>query len=241
LLATAATAFIAATSPGLADFRPDINSAAGWAAKRRGEVTFAVRSDDRLWGRGMDRGAPSASTLKVILLVTHLRAARDRPLSSKDKALLAPMIRKSANEPASALVVKYGAAQIEAVAKRGGMRSFKVRSPWGNSVVTARDFTRFALRMEQLMPARHRVYGMHLLNTITSSQRWGIARAVPAGWTLYFKSGWGSGTGRVDNQVALLKHGEDRIAVAILTTNQGDHAYGRRTLQGVSKRLLRRL
>ena len=241
MLATAAAAFLAATSPGLSGFTPDTNRAEAWAQHRRGVVTFAVRTDDRLWGRGMDRQAPSASTLKAILLVTHLRAARNRALTSKDRAILAPMIRRSANDPASLLVSKYGAKRIVAVARAGGMYSFKLNSPWGNSVVTARDLTRFALRMEQLMPARHRAYGMHLLSTITRSQRWGAAREVPAGWTIYFKSGWGSGTGRVDHQMALLERGTERLTVAILTTDQGDHAYGKRTLQGVAKRLLYRL
>jgi hypothetical protein len=241
LLATAAAAFLAATSPGLANFTPDTNRAEAWASHRRGVVTFAVRTDDRLWGRGVDRGAPSASTLKAILLVTDLRAARNRALTAHDHALLEPMIRKSANDPASFLVSKFGAQRIEAVARKGGMYSFKLNSPWGNSVVTARDLTRFGLRMEQLMPARHRAYGMRLLRTITRSQRWGIAREVPRVWTIYFKSGWGSGTGRVDHQVALLERGSERLTVAILTTDQGDHAYGKRTLQGVAKRLLHRL
>jgi hypothetical protein len=82
---------------------------------------------------------------------------------------------------------------------------------------------------------------MALMRSIVPSQRWGIARHPPTGWVLYFKSGWGSGTGRVDNQVALLERGDEQVAVAILTTSQGDHAYGRRTLEGVARRLLREL
>ena len=38
---------------------------------------------------------------------------------------------------------------------------------------------------------------------------------LPAG--RYFKGGWGSGTGRVDNQVALLVKGDERVSVAVLT------------------------
>ena len=59
------------------------------------------------------------------------------------------------------------------------------------------------------------------------------------GWQLYFKGGWGSGDGEIDHQVALLRGcGDARIAVAILTTAQGSHEYGKRTLQGVATRLL---
>jgi hypothetical protein len=105
--------------------------------------------------------------------------------------------------------------------------------------VTAEDQSRFFLRIDRLLPRRHRGYGMKLLRSIVPSQRWGIAQVVPRGWTLYFKGGWGSGTGRVDHQVALLTRGDERIAVAIVTQWDGTHAYGKETLRGVAKRLLR--
>ena len=63
----------------------------------------------------------------------------------------------------------------------------------------------------------------------------------PDGWRLYFKGGWGSGTGLVDHQVALLREGDDRVAVAVLTTGNPDHVYGQQTLRGVFARLLRGL
>lgn len=241
MVAEALTALVAASSPGLAGWAPSTKAANAFADGRRGTVTFAVRTERELWSRGADRVAPSASVLKAILLVTHLRAARSRALTAKDRALLAPMIRRSANEPASELVARYGARHVEWVARRGGMRRFRLRSPWGSSEVTARDLTRFALAMEDLMPARHRSYGMELLRTVVPSQRWGVAARPPSGWTLYFKSGWGSGTGRVDTQVALLERGNDRVAVAMLATAQGDHTYGRRTLGGIARRLLAKL
>ena len=82
---------------------------------------------------------------------------------------------------------------------------------------------------------------MRLLNRIVRSQRWGIARARPQGWALYFKGGWGDGDGEVDHQVALLRRGGQRVAVAIMTTANPSHAYGKETLRGVAARLLRDL
>ncbi len=76
---------------------------------------------------------------------------------------------------------------------------------------------------------------MGLLNTITPVQRWGIARARPPGWRLYFKGGW------VDHQVALLTRSDQRVSVAILTLHDELHAYGRETLRGIALRLLRGL
>jgi hypothetical protein len=54
---------------------------------------------------------------------------------------------------------------------------------------------------------------------------------------LYFKGGWGSGTGWVDHQVALLTHGDERGSVAILTYHDGSRRYGEETLRGIALRL----
>ena len=51
----------------------------------------------------------------------------------------------------------------------------------------------------------------------------------------------GLGTGRVDHQVALLVKGDQRLAVAVLTADDGTHAAGKQTLEGVFRRLLRGL
>ena len=82
---------------------------------------------------------------------------------------------------------------------------------------------------------------MGLLAHITPSQRWGIGQVQPRGWRLFFKGGWGSGTGLVDHQVALLTRENERVSLAILTYADGSHSYGKETLRGVAKRLLRAL
>ncbi len=82
---------------------------------------------------------------------------------------------------------------------------------------------------------------MRLLETVVPRQRWGVREVAPPGWRLYFKGGWGSGTGAVDHQVALLERGRTRVAIAVLTTAQGTHAYDKETLRGVFERLVRRL
>ena len=67
----------------------------------------------------------------------------------------------------------------------------------------------------------------------------GVARARPRGWQLYFKGGWGAGTDLIEHQVALLRSGAHRVAVAVLTSGNPDRAYGEQTLRGVFARLLR--
>ena len=109
---------------------------------------------------------------------------------------------------------------------------------WGLSRIDAADQARFLLHIDSFVALRHRAYAMDLLSTIAPSQRWGIARVRPPGWRLYFKGGWGSGTGWVDHQVALLTRGDERVSVAILTYLDGSHPYGKETLCGVAQRLL---
>ena len=41
--------------------------------------------------------------------------------------------------------------------------------------------------------------------------------------------------------VCLLTRGDERVSVAILTFEDGSHAYGKETLRGIAKRLLREL
>ncbi len=121
------------------------------------------------------------------------------------------------------------------------MRAFEPAPIWGLSRIDAADQTLFLLHVDGYVPRRHRAYALRLLRTIVPSQRWGIARVRPPGWALYFKGGWGSGSGAVDHQVALLRRGRRRISVAILTTGSPSHEYGKRTLRGVAARLLRGL
>jgi hypothetical protein len=69
-------------------------------------------------------------------------------------------------------------------------------------------------------------------------ERWGIGEVELPGWKLYFKGGWGYGTGLLDHQVALLIRGCARVSIAVLTMYDGSHDYGKATLHGIFRRLL---
>jgi beta-lactamase class A len=236
-----ACALLAPATAEAEKWRPDIDGAAKWADARRGSVTFAVRTPDGLRGRGFDRQVPAASVFKAMLLVTYMWHIGNRELTDADKALLAPMIQRSDNVTATRIRDIVGNAAITRFARRVGMTRFAIAQVWGLSRITVRDQTRFFLYIDQLMPPRHRAYGMRLLRTITPSQRWGMGQAIPEGWRLYFKGGWGSGTGAVDHQVGLLRRRHHRVAVAIFTVNNGSHAYGKATLKGMARRLFKGL
>jgi hypothetical protein len=231
-----------------APWRPGVAAARRYALRRHGLVSFAVRAQDgegrvRVWTFRADRAVPSASVIKAMLLMAYLKRpdVRGRALRADEKALLAPMIRWSSNDAATRVLRLVGEARLARDARRWGMRHFQVRRPWGLSLITARDQTRFWLHYDRLLPRRHRAFGLWLTSHIIPGQRWGIARVVPRHWRLNFKGGWGSGTGLVDHQVGLLRRGHERVAIAVMTMAQDDHLYGQETLRGVAARLLRGL
>jgi beta-lactamase class A len=217
-----------------------VAAARRYAATRPGSVAFAVRTPTRIHGHRLDQVFASTSVVKAMLLVAHLRAARGRRLTARERALLGPMIRASDDAAANAIFVRVGTGGLDRLAETAGMTHFTPASPvWGNTQITARDQTRFFLRLERLLPPRHRAYALTLLRTIVPSQRWGVGKLRLRGWRVYFKGGWGSGTGRIDHQVVLLTRGQERLAVAVLTRGNGSHAVGKQTLEGVFRRLLR--
>ena len=223
LIGVAAPAADAALRP----WRAHVREAAEYAATRAGGVSFGLRTRGGLRGRGVERTVPSASVVKAKLLVAYLRRpdVRRRPLRAGDRALLGPMIRRSDNSAASQVCNILG---------------YPIR-PWGLTPVDVAGQTRFFLHIDRRLPMRHRRYGMRLLRSVVPSQRWGIARVRPRGWALYFKGGWGSGSGWADHQVALLRRGRRRLSVAILITSSPSHEYGNETLRGVAARLVRGL
>lgn len=152
------------------------------------------------------------------------------------------MIRRSDNATATEVRNIVGARPIRRLARDARMRRFRFdRDTWGLSRINAVDQARFFHRYESYVPARHADYARRLLASIVRSQRWGVGRVDTGPWSLRFKGGWGTATGRVNHQVAWLERRDERISLAILTEHNPSHGYGKRTLRGVAERLLREL
>jgi beta-lactamase class A len=223
---------------------PDTRAADSYIAARRGVEAYAVVTPHGFWGLHSTSRFHSASVLKAMLLVAYLdrSSVRHRALTHDDRAILHPMITRSDNGAANRCIQIVGTDALRALARRAHMHHFTPAYPvWGNSIITASDQAHFFYRIDRYVTDRHRDYAMHLLASITPSQRWGIGQVAPEGWKLYFKGGWGSGTGLVDHQVALLRRGDERVGVAVLTRDDGSHEYGKDTLEGIFRRLLRNL
>ncbi|MBJ7471190.1 MAG: serine hydrolase [Solirubrobacteraceae bacterium] len=236
----------ATTPASLRGWSPDVAAAKDFALAQPGRVRFHVldQSTGRTWDfRGWEK-VNFASTLKPLLMATYLRSSkvRDRALTAADRDLLRPMIRLSANTPASTLVVRLGQDAIARTAKAADMGTVLVSPHWGTTQTTARAQVALFSNFPELFPTRHREYAMQLLSSIAATQQWGIGQVeVPGRWKLYFKGGWGSGTGAVDHQTALLQSGERRLILSITTTGNPSHKRGKVTLKGVAQRLLRNL
>ncbi len=83
---------------------------------------------------------------------------------------------------------------------------------------------------------------MRLLNTIVPLAALGDRpRPARRAGRSTSRAAGASGDGAVDHQVALLRRGKRRLSLAILTTGNPSHEYGKATLEGVARRLLRGL
>ena len=226
-----------------AGWKPAVRVARAYARARAGVVSFAIHARGRTWGYRRAYHVPSASTVKTLLALAYLRqpGVRRRGLARSERRLLARMIRRSGNRAASRVRNVVGNPALARVAAAARLRDFAVHPDWGACTISARDLMRLFHRVRELAPRRHRRFLLRLHRTIVPPQRWGVARARPDGWRLYFKGGWGDGDGDVDHQGALLVRGRRRIALGITTLGNPSHAYGMRTLEGVARRLLRGL
>jgi hypothetical protein len=225
---------------------PAYKSAVSYAKHRRGIIGFALRTPSNRWVYHQTRTMPAASTFKSIALDAYLIKARHRALNSHDKALLHPMITRSSDSATDQVVRYVGWGLIKAVTKKVPMYHFHANKKiWGRTLIDAIDMANYMLHIDEFMPERHRAYGLNLLAHVIGPQRWGVAKVRPKGWHLYFKSGWGLGTGWVDHQVVLLTRGDERVSVAVLQHKIGNskaaHAYGKNTLKGLFGRLLKGL
>ena len=225
--------------------RKRVKEAERWADDRTGEISFAVLDEcGRLLGDHPYRVHYSASVVKVMLMVAYLRRpdVRYDELTEDEKAMLGPMITMSDNDRANQVYAIVGDAGLYDVAAKAKMKHFTTMPTWGGSEITAGDQVNFVGRIERYVPKRHESYALGLMSHVIEPQRWGIPRVKLPGWKIAIKGGWSpqaSGGGWRVNQVALLRRHGRRLSVAILTSDDPDFEYGRASIEGVGKRLLR--
>jgi Beta-lactamase enzyme family len=220
-----------------------VKAATTYARAREGRVAFAVLDlDGRMRGWHVDEQHRSASVVKAMFLVAYLNRIGGRGLTRADRSLLRPMIRRSDNSAATRVLNVVGPGAVYALARRAGMKRFVFKLRWGDTLITAADQARLFARIDLFVPKRHRAYALSLLSSIIEEQRWGVPRALPPGWDVFFKGGWRPLGGRnLVNQSALIQSDDRRVALAVLTDGNPSHGYGTETIRGVARRVLRGL
>jgi hypothetical protein len=225
--------------------RKRVEEAERWADDRAGEISFAVLDEcGRLLGDHPYRLHYSASVVKVMLMVAYLRRSdvRHDDLTDDERSMLGPMITMSDNDRANQVYGIVGDEGLYDLARKAKMKHFTTMPTWGGSEITAGDQVNFVGRIERYVPKRHEAYALGLMSRVVEPQRWGIPRLPLPGWKVAIKGGWSpqaAGGGWRVNQVALLRRHGRRLTVAILTSDDPGFGYGRASIEGVGKRLLR--
>ena len=219
-----------------------VDEAWRYARERGGLVSLAViDSGGRMRSFEGEREYVSASIVKALLLAAELDRleAAGLPLDGGTRTLLTQMITVSDNDAADAIYARVGDAGLYEAARRAGMEGFSVAGYWGNAQVTAEDMARFMWRLDAVLAGAHREFGLGLLASVTSSQRWGIPEGAGPEWDVRFKGGWRSTeTGQLVHQAAELRGEDGRLALAILTDAQPSQSYAVETLRGIADRLV---
>jgi beta-lactamase class A len=189
-----------------------------------------------------DMQVPGASITKAMLLVAYLQQLGNRPVPPAAQAELEPMIEISDNAAGSWTFAQVGAPAVERVAAQADMTHFVLDTgdpayTLGQSLVTALDQARFFSRVEQLMPAANRAYGMGLLDSISAGDRWGILDAG-VGVTAS-KAGWKTeGAVWVVNQAGQLQAEGQTAGLAVVSEGATSMAAGESIMQTVASDLL---
>ena len=224
--------------------RARVARAGEYAAGRDGRVAFAVAGpDDEIHGRNEHELFQSASVVKALILAAELQRLADAGgrLDPRTAAELRRMITVSDNDAATAVFARVGPGGIEAIAHRGGMTDFRASDSWGASEISAADMATMFERLGRVFPERYEKFGLGLLGSIAFDQAWGIPEvAAERGWSVRFKGGWRTDPdGQIVNQVAELRRGGARRAIAVLTDGQPSMGYGIETIEGIAERTLR--
>lgn len=139
----------------------------------------------------------TASVAKIqIMAGVLLRAQREgRGLTASERALIAPMIRDSADPPASALWSSIGGvAGMAALDRDLGLTETTAAQPWGLTLTSARDRN---LLLRQLLlgdggpfDATSRATARSFMLDINPAQRWGVRTGIPSSWRAPMKNGF---------------------------------------------------
>ena len=227
-----------------------VSSQAAAFARSRPPIVGAAAylpSREVLYGENADEQVPTASIVKVlVMLVVFERARQDhRPATDDELALLWPMITESDNDATSELWERIGRGQALSSYLRavgvGGITPDGGTS-WGVTFASARGMALVLGKLASgaLLDAPTSALAMHMLESVIPAQRWGItAGTAESGDRVGVKNGWypGSEGWRVNSVGIVTPRRGSPYAIAIVTDSRPSWDEGIDTIEGIAKLL----
>ena len=185
----------------------------------------------------------SASTVKAIILSALLRKAdsQHRGLSSKERSEAWSMITVSDNNAATYLWNDVGMSALQHFLNLARMKHTYLgrNGYWGLTQETANDeslLLQLLVKPNGVLTTANRDYELHLMASVTSSQRWGTPAGAPASYTVHVKNGWLplSGYGWIINSLGAFTKGSHEYTMDVLTDHNPSMAYGITTIENIA-------
>ena len=221
--------------------------AAAFARSRTPIVGAAayVPAREVVYGENADEQVPTASIVKVLVMLVVLEEARQdhRPASEDELALLWPMITESDNDATSELWERIGRGQAVASYLRavgvGGITPDSGTS-WGVTFASARGMALVLGKLASgaLLDTASSALAMRMLESVIPAQRWGITAGLSAesGDRVGVKNGWypGSEGWRVNSVGIVTPRTGPPYAIAIVTDSRPSWDEGIQTIEGIA-------
>lgn len=228
---------VSAPAAALARSRPPIVGAAAYLPAR--EVVYGENADEQV---------PTASIVKVLVMLVVLEQARQdhRPVSEDELALLWPMITESDNDATSELWERIGRGPaVGSYLRAVGVAGVTPDSgtSWGVTFASARGMALVLGKLASgaLLDAPSTTLAMRLLESVIPAQRWGITAgtAAESGDRVGVKNGWypGSEGWRVNSVGIVTPRSGSPYAIAIVTDSRPTWDEGIETIESIAKLL----
>ncbi len=201
------------------------------------------------------------SITKSMLLVAYLKQVGSGSLNTDAITNLTDMIENSDNGSAANPGPAYwvyshlnnGLSDVKNVAVAAGMTGFKPDTSdplyvLGQSQITANDFAKFFSKIDTLLPAAQKAFGLGLLSHLSAADQVGLLQANLPG-TVYSKEGWkpepdatnpfgAEGDPYIVNQAAQFTSGSTTYGVAVTVAGTNDQISGETIVKNVVSALV---
>jgi hypothetical protein len=208
-------------------------------------VAVSAFDGDLVCGYQADRGYDAASTGKVIVLGTLLRAAQEegRGLTDREDELATAMITVSDNDATVELRNQLGRERMQDFLDLAGMPNTLLHPEnyIGLMKINAEEQVRLlelVTEPNDVLGDEERAYARTLMGDVVEEQRWGVPAGAPEGAETINKNGWlpydGTDVWRVNSIGAIDGTDAGPYRMAILTDQNAGMAYGVETIELVS-------